>query len=105
MAPVLFPLLRRMAAVPCRLPGMAGCARSASALPTFKGEENSTEYRIFFKEKSLTVSPWHDIPLFSGHETVSSSDDVVLNYVNEIPKGYDLNSLFFKVLLLYSFQC
>lgn len=79
--------LRRTVAVASRLPGVAARARSASTLPFFAGEDNSTEYRIFYKEKNLTVSPWHDIPLFAGDETFSS-DEVILNYVNEIPKGY-----------------
>lgn len=51
----------------------------ASYSNTIKGEENSTGFRVFFNDKSgATVSPWHDIPLYT--------DDGLLNFVCEIPK-------------------
>ncbi|GMH35540.1 hypothetical protein BSKO_03408 [Bryopsis sp. KO-2023] len=51
----------------------------ASYSNTVKGDENTTDYRIFFNDKSgTTVSPWHDIPLFT--------EAGLLNFVCEIPK-------------------
>ena len=41
------------------------------------GTEKTESYRVFFKDGSKTISPWHDIPLKNGE---------YFNFVNEIPK-------------------
>jgi hypothetical protein len=43
-----------------------------------KGEPNSMEFRIFQSVKGMTVSAWHDLPLFAG--------DGCFHFVCEIPK-------------------
>ncbi|XXQ31966.1 inorganic diphosphatase [Plasmodiophora brassicae] len=44
------------------------------------GAVGSYKYRLFVTRAGQRVSAWHDIPLFS-------SGPLLLNYVNEIPKG------------------
>jgi inorganic pyrophosphatase len=57
----------------------------AFATPTFttavEGEAGSPSYRLRFKNASgAEISPWHDVPLFTGEEGV-------LNCLIEIPKN------------------
>eukprot|EP00898_Chlorokybus_atmophyticus_P002529 jgi/Chlat1/3277/Chrsp22S03532 len=74
--------LRAAARRPARLGAVRCQAASSSAQVTWdlekKGEENTLEYRLFFKEGGQAVSPWHDIPLEAG--------DGLFNFVVEIPK-------------------
>lgn len=54
-----------------------------SALSTEpRGAEGTLDYRLYYTAAGADVSPWHDIPLFTGQANV-------VNYVNEIPKGTD----------------
>lgn len=46
-----------------------------------KGNENTLEYRLFYKDGAKSVSPWHDIPVYP------SDDKQIVNFVNEIPRG------------------
>jgi len=43
-----------------------------------KGDNTTTDFRIFFESEGKTVSPWHDIPLYN--------DDGTVNFICEIPK-------------------
>jgi inorganic pyrophosphatase len=43
-----------------------------------QGSPDSTDFRIFFNQQGVLVSPWHDIPLFAGKG--------IYNFVCEIPK-------------------
>lgn len=69
---------------PARRPSLV--ARSVATTPAkvdslsleTKGEPNSLEFRIFQSAKGMTVSAWHDVPLFAG--------DGCLHFVCEIPK-------------------
>lgn len=47
-----------------------------------RGAEGTLEYRLYYTASGADVSPWHDIPLFTGEANV-------VNYVNEISKGTD----------------
>lgn len=47
-----------------------------------RGAEGTLEYRLFYTAAGADVSPWHDIPLYTGEANV-------VNYVNEISKGTD----------------
>ncbi|KAF0853134.1 mitochondrial inorganic pyrophosphatase [Andalucia godoyi] len=56
------------------------------------GTIGTKEYRMYFEHNNLTVSPWHDIPLFpkpeaslKGHSPAHVSD--VVRFVCEIPRG------------------
>lgn len=54
---------------------------SADKLSTSSsGATNTLEYRLFYNTPSGTISPWHDIPLWTDRERV-------LHFVNEIPRG------------------
>lgn len=47
-----------------------------------RGAEGTLEYRLYYTAAGADVSPWHDIPLFTGEANI-------VNYVNEISKGTD----------------
>ncbi|GAB0493266.1 hypothetical protein MMPV_004542 [Pyropia vietnamensis] len=47
-----------------------------------RGDEGTLDYRLYYTASGVDVSPWHDIPLYTGEANV-------VNYVNEIPKGTD----------------
>lgn len=61
-----------------RSPGYDVSALSTDA----RGEEGTLEYRLHYTSAGADVSPWHDIPLYTGEANV-------VNYVNEISKGTD----------------
>ena len=55
-----------------------GMTSMLSMVATEQAGEVATEsYRMFFKDGSSNISPWHDIPLKDGD---------LFNFVNEIPK-------------------
>eukprot|EP00200_Dunaliella_tertiolecta_P006552 CAMPEP_0202347896 /NCGR_PEP_ID=MMETSP1126-20121109/6066_1 /ASSEMBLY_ACC=CAM_ASM_000457 /TAXON_ID=3047 /ORGANISM="Dunaliella tertiolecta, Strain CCMP1320" /LENGTH=286 /DNA_ID=CAMNT_0048939521 /DNA_START=28 /DNA_END=888 /DNA_ORIENTATION=+ len=56
----------------------AGPAEVSAFSNEQKGAKDSFDYRVFFKQGSKTVSPWHEIPLYAG--------DGNLHYICEIPK-------------------
>jgi len=61
-----------------RSPGYDVASLSTEA----RGPEGTLEYRLYYTASGADVSPWHDIPLFTG-------EPGVVNYVNEISKGTD----------------
>ncbi|KXZ56183.1 hypothetical protein GPECTOR_1g158 [Gonium pectorale] len=56
----------------------ASTAEIAAYTNVEKGESNTLEYRMFFKQGAKDVSPWHEIPLYAG--------DGYVHYICEIPK-------------------
>lgn len=55
-------------------------APSIATKPT--GEENTFSYRLFYSTPDSAISPWHDIAVYPN-----PSNDVIVNFVNEIPRG------------------
>ncbi len=56
---------------------IGGFSRLFSVTTSPAGTEKTESYRVFFKDGSKTISPWHDIPLKNGE---------YFNFINEIPK-------------------
>lgn len=76
-----FAPVQRALVVPVRAQSTATAAASAKIgayVNETKGPKDTLEYRVFFKQGSKVVSPWHEIPLFAG--------DGDLHYICEIPK-------------------
>lgn len=69
-------------------------ARAATFLPatSVAGEAGTESFRVFFKDGSSTISPWHDIPL--------KADGGMYNMVNEIPKYTKVSSMSINLLML-----
>lgn len=64
-------------------------------------EKGSVDFRSFLSLNEVKISPWHDLSLVAGK---SETGDYVFNYVNEIPRGYEVRFEFLIVILRESYK-
>lgn len=78
-----FTAVRRLRARVAQVRMSADAASTLAIQTESAGLENTLDYRLFFKNASgKDMSPWHDIPIYPD-----SSNNRIVNFVNEIPRG------------------